>query len=106
MEFDSKKSFDNEFGRGNYGFVYKILIMKFSKSREKSGRTTSRFDNKEFLDNVSYRPQILPLAMLLIEESRHSTTGSLSHRSSPCLHEVHRELQRSRRLQLCCPRWQ
>ena len=55
--------------------------MKFSESREKSGRTNSRFDNKEFLNNVSYRPQILPLAMLLIEKSRHSTTSSLSHRS-------------------------
>jgi hypothetical protein len=41
----------------------------------------SRFDNKEDLDNVSYRPQIPPLAMLLIEKSRHSKTSSLSHRS-------------------------
>jgi hypothetical protein len=35
MEFDSKESFDNEFGRGNCGFVYKFLVMKFSESREK-----------------------------------------------------------------------
>jgi hypothetical protein len=36
MEPDSKKSFDNnEFGQGNCAFVYKILLMKFSESREK-----------------------------------------------------------------------
>jgi hypothetical protein len=36
IKFDSKKSFDNnEFGRGNCPFVYKILVMEFSESRGK-----------------------------------------------------------------------